>query len=268
MREYLRWVRDEQGVDLVARRPRVADEAWRTKAVYGPPRGALVVAFVGARPAGAVGLTEVAPGVAELRRMYVRPGSARPRRRDRAPAAGHRGRPPSWLRDPAAAGRPGLRGAPALSPRRLPRGAAVVGGRRARDGRHGALAGVGRAGLRRAGRLSGPSGDQPREGLAGRLVGGHELDEAEVRVARRRRLQVVEHEAPDAAGARPSSSRAARPGPRGAATSRGTARWPPPAPRRARRSPGRRCGGRARRGSARAWCGPSPGAAPCRARRS
>lgn len=75
VREYLRWVRDEQGVDLVARRPRVADEAWRTRAVYGPPRGALVVAFVGARPAGAVGLTEVAPGVAELRRMYVRPGS-------------------------------------------------------------------------------------------------------------------------------------------------------------------------------------------------
>jgi putative acetyltransferase len=75
VREYLRWVRDEQGVDLVARRPRVADEAWRTKAVYGPPRGALVVAFFGPRPAGVVGIAEVAPGVAELRRMYVRPAA-------------------------------------------------------------------------------------------------------------------------------------------------------------------------------------------------
>ena len=74
MREYLRWVRDDQGVDLVARRPRVADEAWRTKGVYGPPRGARVVAFSGSRPAGAAGVLEVAPGVAELRRMDVRPG--------------------------------------------------------------------------------------------------------------------------------------------------------------------------------------------------
>jgi GNAT superfamily N-acetyltransferase len=73
VREYLRWLRDEQGLDLVARRPRVADEAWRTKAVYGPPHGALLIAFAGSRPAGVVGIAEVAPGVAELRRMYVRP---------------------------------------------------------------------------------------------------------------------------------------------------------------------------------------------------
>jgi GNAT superfamily N-acetyltransferase len=73
VREYLRWVRDDQGVDLVARRPQIADEAWRTRAVYGPPRGALLVAFSGSRPAGVAGVLEVAPSVAELRRMYVRP---------------------------------------------------------------------------------------------------------------------------------------------------------------------------------------------------
>ncbi len=73
LREYLRWVRDEHGVDLVERDPQVVDEAWRTRTIYGPPGGALVIAFLGSKPAGTVGIVEVAPGIAELRRMYVRP---------------------------------------------------------------------------------------------------------------------------------------------------------------------------------------------------
>lgn len=77
LREYLRWVRDHHGVDLVERHPQVVDEAWRTATIYGPPRGALVVAMTGFVPAGTVGIAEVAPGVAELRRMYVRPALRR-----------------------------------------------------------------------------------------------------------------------------------------------------------------------------------------------
>jgi len=76
LREYLRWARDHAGVDL-SRERRVADEAWRTAAVYGPPHGALVVAFAGFRPVGAAGLVRVAPSLVELRRMYVRPALRR-----------------------------------------------------------------------------------------------------------------------------------------------------------------------------------------------
>lgn len=77
LREYLRWMRDEHGIDLVARQPEVVHEAWRTATIYGPPRGALVVAFAGFRPVGAAGLAAVAPHVAEIRRLYVRPAMRR-----------------------------------------------------------------------------------------------------------------------------------------------------------------------------------------------
>jgi len=76
VREYLRWARDDLGVDL-SRERRLADEAWRTATVYGPPHGALVLAFAGFRPAGAAGLVRVAPSLVELRRMYVRPALRR-----------------------------------------------------------------------------------------------------------------------------------------------------------------------------------------------
>lgn len=43
--------------------------------VYAPPKGNLLVALDGARPAGIVGLKQSAPGIAEMKRMYVRPAA-------------------------------------------------------------------------------------------------------------------------------------------------------------------------------------------------
>ena len=42
--------------------------------MYGPPKGALLLAYVEDRPVGVVGLREFAPGIAEMKRMYVLEG--------------------------------------------------------------------------------------------------------------------------------------------------------------------------------------------------
>ena len=48
-----------------------SDELTSLSRVYGPPKGALLLAEVHGDPVGAVGLRELETGVAEMKRMYV-----------------------------------------------------------------------------------------------------------------------------------------------------------------------------------------------------
>lgn len=50
-----------------------AAELANLSTMYGPPRGCLLLAKAGAVYVGAVGLREFAPGVAEMKRMFVLP---------------------------------------------------------------------------------------------------------------------------------------------------------------------------------------------------
>lgn len=54
---------------------------------YGPPGGALLLARVDGAPAGTVALRELEPGVAEMKRLYVRP-AYRDRRTDKGLSIG------------------------------------------------------------------------------------------------------------------------------------------------------------------------------------
>jgi len=68
MREYIDWlpfdVSEFQDVDR---------ELEDVSSEYGPPNGLAVLAALGEEPAGVAGVRRLSPGVAELKRMWVRP---------------------------------------------------------------------------------------------------------------------------------------------------------------------------------------------------
>jgi carbonic anhydrase len=66
------WLEGLLGADLTTFQPESPVEYARPDRFYVPPAGALLLACVGGDPAGVAGVVRKAPGVVELKRMYVR----------------------------------------------------------------------------------------------------------------------------------------------------------------------------------------------------
>jgi putative acetyltransferase len=70
-REYFAWVQHDMQFDLSYQD--VEKELIHLPGAYSPPQGCLLLARSGGEPAGCVALRPNAPGICELKRMYVRP---------------------------------------------------------------------------------------------------------------------------------------------------------------------------------------------------
>ena len=68
MREYVDWLPFD-----VSKFQDVERELADVSSEYGPPNGLAVLAALGDEPAGVAGVRRLSPGVAELKRMWVRP---------------------------------------------------------------------------------------------------------------------------------------------------------------------------------------------------
>lgn len=71
--DYRRWLDAAMGLDLAAAQPAAGGEFGDLAAYYRPPDGVLVLAWLGPRPAGMVGVHRYAGTVGELKRMYAVP---------------------------------------------------------------------------------------------------------------------------------------------------------------------------------------------------
>lgn len=70
-REYFQWVTADHGIDLGYQK--VEGELAALPGCYAPPRGRLLLALDGEKPAGCIAIRPLEEGVCELKRMYVRP---------------------------------------------------------------------------------------------------------------------------------------------------------------------------------------------------
>jgi len=71
--QLIRAYADFLGLDLEFQR--FSSELALLPKMYGPPKGALLLATLEGIRVGAVGLREFEPGIAEMKRMFVLPGS-------------------------------------------------------------------------------------------------------------------------------------------------------------------------------------------------
>src|SRR5262245_45183800 len=74
LQEYLAGAETLHPLDGIPAFEGASDEAEKLPGIYTPPKGRLLLALDEGQPAGCVALKPVRAGVAELKRMYVRPG--------------------------------------------------------------------------------------------------------------------------------------------------------------------------------------------------
>lgn len=75
IREHLDWIAGSFGREIGTIQPSVLAELADLPGHYTPPHGARFLAMLDGRPAGTCGYTDEGGGLAELRRLYVRPAA-------------------------------------------------------------------------------------------------------------------------------------------------------------------------------------------------
>jgi putative acetyltransferase len=75
LKEYTAWAETLHPMEGIPAFEGYADEMENLPGIYSPPKGRLLLALDDDLPAGCVALKPVRAGVAELKRMYVRPGN-------------------------------------------------------------------------------------------------------------------------------------------------------------------------------------------------
>src|SRR5260221_13661797 len=75
LKEYTAWAATLHPLDDIPAFEGFSDEIEKLPGIYAPPKGRLLLALDDGQPAGCVALKPVREGVAELKRMYVRPGN-------------------------------------------------------------------------------------------------------------------------------------------------------------------------------------------------
>jgi GNAT superfamily N-acetyltransferase len=73
--EYRRWLDAAMGLDLTTAQPAAGGEFGDLARFYRPPDGVLILAWLGRRPIGIVGVRRYEGAIGELKRMYATPAS-------------------------------------------------------------------------------------------------------------------------------------------------------------------------------------------------
>jgi putative acetyltransferase len=71
--DYLDWLKVAGGIDALQLQPSLQHELANLSTWYGPPRGVLLLAYRGSLSVGLVGVQAQGTGIAEMKRLYVRP---------------------------------------------------------------------------------------------------------------------------------------------------------------------------------------------------
>jgi GNAT superfamily N-acetyltransferase len=75
LKEYTAWAETLHPMEGIPAFEGYVDEMENLPGIYSPPKGRLLLALDDGQPVGCVALKPVREGVAELKRMYVRPGN-------------------------------------------------------------------------------------------------------------------------------------------------------------------------------------------------